>query len=74
MSRPHSPVPQILYWSQTERLSWSLDCLSSKLGRPRTTYGFTIDAGSIRYRVLCFVVFLFEILIRRQAAKSSRFG
>ena len=36
LSRPHSPVPQILYWSQTERLSWSLDCLSSNLGRPST--------------------------------------
>ena len=32
--RPHSPVPQILYWSQTERLSWSLDCLPRKLGQP----------------------------------------
>jgi hypothetical protein len=32
---PHSPVPQILYWSQTERISWSLDCLSSQAGRPR---------------------------------------
>ena len=32
---PHSPVPQILYWSRTERISWSLDCLSSQAGRPR---------------------------------------
>jgi hypothetical protein len=23
LSRPHSPVPQIVYWRQTERLRWS---------------------------------------------------
>ena len=30
LSRPHSPVPQILYWSQTERFSWSRNFLSSQ--------------------------------------------
>ena len=28
-----------LYWSQTEKLSWSRNCLSSKLGRPRRVRG-----------------------------------
>ena len=35
LSRSHSPVPQILYWSQTESNNCSLDCLSRKLGHPR---------------------------------------
>ena len=28
-----------LYWSQIEKLSWSRNCLSSKLGRPRRVRG-----------------------------------
>jgi hypothetical protein len=38
LSRPHSPVSQILYWSQTESSKWSLDCLSSQAGQPRSLF------------------------------------
>ena len=33
-----SPVSQILYWSQTESSKWSLDCLSSQAGQPRSLF------------------------------------
>eukprot|EP00964_Phaeocystis_antarctica_P102794 scaffold68108_cov56-Phaeocystis_antarctica.AAC.6 len=51
--RPHQPVPQTMYWSQTESSKWSLDSLSHDLGHP-----FIESEGCARetYRVSCVCV------------------
>ena len=46
LTRPHSPVPQTMYWSQTESSKWSLDSLSHDLGHPfKTEYALHTARG-----------------------------